>query len=290
MRKWLCPVALAAMLVPLVGGASNPAPTALDMARILMEQGGAIDQATIDQLFSTGVEGNMRIPPEHLGVAFYDKRSGEPLDRNEIRELMGAGPQDGAHQLLEMASDLGGGLPMENAQLRALLDAAFVASLRRPEDHFDVEFYDRRVGPTGRGGGVSGSTPNRVHAPAPAESVASERAETTHSSRYPPSLPDSLEALGVKLRSLGFEPQQRQGQMQIPVVVWGKQDEDFGKLADIAIAELADEGLVFEEMPDDPRAVQDGEWIVIYGMAWFTAISPAIAREMEGYMAEVFPR
>ncbi|MBK1728038.1 hypothetical protein CKO14_01375 [Halorhodospira halophila] len=135
--------------------------TGLDVLEFFLSASQPMDNERAQALFGAAVASNMRVPPEHLGVAFHDRRTGGALDPQEVRELIGPVRQDGARQLIHSVSALFAGyMPMAPDQLELLLDAAFVASLRRPPPHIDVEFYDRRHGPTGLGGGVSGRVPD----------------------------------------------------------------------------------------------------------------------------------
>ncbi len=142
--------------------------TALDIMEMFTIHQGGVDRDFIDRLFGASVMSNMNIPAEHLRVAFYDADTGRRMNRREIRELVGDTPHDGTVELLFMAEGLApGGLPMEVSQLVALMDASYIASMRRPPP-IDVEFYDVRCGPKGRlGGGVSGYTPREPCASAP---------------------------------------------------------------------------------------------------------------------------
>ena len=143
---------LAATLVLAVGptALAGQQPSPFDAARILLQQQGQVDAETVTDIFAAGVTANMQIPPEYIGVAFYDERTGEPLDPQEIRALMGAVRQDGARELVEFALALApGGLPLPPEQLEPLIDAAFIASMRNPPDHISIEYYDVRRGPTG---------------------------------------------------------------------------------------------------------------------------------------------
>lgn len=128
--------------------------TALDLVGVLSSGGDYRD------ILERSLTANTRVEPEHLGVAFYNTETGGRLDRNEIRELMGPVRQDGAYQLMALAVQFSGdSLPYNAEQLELLLDAAFMASMRRPPQHISIEYYDVREGPTGIGGGVSGRVP-----------------------------------------------------------------------------------------------------------------------------------
>jgi len=154
------------ILVAMAGSAHASEPpqefrTGIDVLEFFVNASQPMDHERAQELFGAAVASNMRVPPEHLGVAFHDRRTGGSLDPVEIRELIGPVRQDGARQLIHTISAfMPGMLPMEPGQLELLLDAAFVASLRRPPPYIDVEFYDVRHGPTGLGGGVSGRVPD----------------------------------------------------------------------------------------------------------------------------------
>lgn len=129
--------------------------TALDLVGVLTSGGD------YREILERSLTANTRVEPEHLGVAFYNTETGGRLDRNEIRELMGPVRQDGAYQLMALAVQFSGNsLPYNAEQLELLLDAAFMASMRRPPQHISIEYYDVREGPTGIGGGVSGRVPD----------------------------------------------------------------------------------------------------------------------------------
>ncbi len=190
-------------------------PTALDVAQILIQSGGSLDEETINRIFSTAFGANMRIPPEHMGVIFYDSQSGAELDHQKVRELIGPVRQDGTRELLEIAAMLAGDrLPMELDQLTLLMDAAFIASMRRPPENIDIEFYDRRHGPTGKpGGGVSGRVPD-------------EMTRSPIEPQKPPadpytSVPDTVEELARHVRSLGLNPPPRANKVTFVVPLIG---------------------------------------------------------------------
>lgn len=131
------------------------AATAFELVGMLNSGGNYTD------ILERSLTANTRVEPEYLGVAFYNTKTGNQLDRNEIRELMGPVRQDGAYQLMVWAVELSGHrLPYDSDQLELLLDAAFMASMRRPPEHISIEYYDVREGPSGVGGGVSGRVPD----------------------------------------------------------------------------------------------------------------------------------
>ncbi|WLD58583.1 hypothetical protein NFC81_02020 [Salinispirillum sp. LH 10-3-1] len=159
------------------------APSVFDPARLLMQGQNSLSQSDVEEILGSAIAANIRVPAEHLGVAFYDMRSGQAFDRTEIRALMGAVRQDGAYELLAMVEQLTGGrLPLALEQLQDLMDAAYLASMRNPPAYIDIEFYDRRTGPTGIGGGVSGSTPEWQPSP-PSSSKSQSRKQRLRDSR-----------------------------------------------------------------------------------------------------------
>ena len=164
MNRIILSLMLCALLLAASDHNANPRPTAFDVARILTESGGSINEETINRLFEGAFEANMRIPPAHMGVVFFDRRTGRELEHQKVRELIGPVRQDGTEELLRMAASIAGDrLPLEVDQLILLMDAAFIASMRVPPDHIDIEFYDRRHGPSGQpGGGVSGRVPDEL--------------------------------------------------------------------------------------------------------------------------------
>lgn len=146
--------------------AAAPPPTVLDLIPLL-HGGEAEPQELADRLLAQGVLANMRVPPEHLRVAFTDSRTGEPLTRDDRRHILGQSRQDAAWQLIEQVFELfpvPGGFSTET--LLDLFDAAALASMRRPPPYLQIEFYDERTGPGGSGrGGVSGEVPDFVYQP-----------------------------------------------------------------------------------------------------------------------------
>lgn len=143
----------------------SKAPTALDVMKLLM-QGSLEAGIDSEQIFTTGVLANMRIPPEHLRVAFIDTRSGEPVSRDDRRHILGQSRQDGAHEILRLAASQFNLPGFELDVLIDLFDAAALASMRRPPQHVSIEFYDQRSGPEGsQRGGISGQTPDYVFTP-----------------------------------------------------------------------------------------------------------------------------
>ncbi len=151
--------------------ARTPQPVANPLGVLaLFSQTAALAPGLVNQLLGAGFEAQMQIPPEHLGVKFWDLRTGQEIDRQEIRNLVGVGNHAALLQLWQAAEQLSPGqLPLTVAQLMDITDAAYIGSLMQPPVHIDIEYYDTRHGPTGKGGGASGSTPAAPLPPVPAE-------------------------------------------------------------------------------------------------------------------------
>ncbi len=255
MKSFLRGCLCAAALVVTPMAPANQGPTALDLVEILAGHSGPMDPETLDMLFSTAFTANMRVPPEHLGVAFHDKRTGEALDRNEIRELMGPVRQDGAYQLFRHAAPLlQGRLPVELEQLELLMDAAFIASMRQSPEHIDIEYYDRRTGPTGSGGGVSGRVPDQ-----PTE------APEVQTTEPPDSLPADRDEMLELLKTIDFgvAVDEIEG-LLYPMVVWGRAAEDIDTQIKEYVQDASEIGLHIQEVVGEPHVVLEDGWIIVY--------------------------
>lgn len=197
------------LCMPVVASASSP--NALTIAEQFMQG------ASPEQILLSAIEANTRVDPEFLAVKFYDSRTNSVLDRHEIRELMGPVRQDGAYQMMAIALSLSEArLGLQQAQLEQLLDAAFIASMRRPPEHISIEFYDVRTGPTGAGGGVSGSVPETIYKP---EKPSPETPDIKLDNQLLASvLPDSDAELLVLFRQLNVGAERRPGQVAVPLI------------------------------------------------------------------------
>lgn len=254
-----------ALMWPAAAKADTRPLTALDMAEILMQSQGTLDQDTIVELLTGGVTANMRVPPEHLGVAFWNSQTGARLDRQEIRELMGPVRQDGALQLLDIALSMSGDrLVLDGEQLELLLDAAFMASMRRPPEHISIEYYDRRQGPTGQGGGVSGRVPDP-----PAGGVESESVPQSPTAGEPESLPASEAEFLARLNSFGFALEERPGRYLFPIVFWTREAEEMESLFAEQVAELSAMGFEFDGLMDSEVVADDDGWVIVYALGHF---------------------
>ena len=275
-------LALFSLLITLnsyADGEQSSAPGPLDAAGILLESGGSLNSELIGELFGTAFAANMQVEPEHLGIAFYDKRNGKPLDRREIRELMGAIRQDGAYEILELVAPLLAPLGVDTQQLQSLLDAAFIASMRRPPGHIDIEFYDRRHGPSGRGGGISGSTPD--------PSRPRTRTEPEALPGRPAHLPADEQALVAKLNSLGLQAPAREGKLIFPLMVWGHKEDDFQALTEAYLEEARQLGLEFHGLASDPHEDHRDNWVVIYALGYFSTTDAELASEINELMRDI---
>ncbi|MFV8834930.1 hypothetical protein ACNSTU_08175 [Aquisalimonas sp. APHAB1-3] len=281
MRKRVMGVCLAATLGAGVtavsaSGAEDRPLTALGGVELLMS--GADYEVILDHLLTA----NIGVEPEHLGIAFHNAETGERLDRQEVRELMGPVRQDGAYELLGLATEFtGGALPYTQAQLELLMDAAFVASMRQPPDHISVEYYDTRTGPTGVGGGVSGRVPER------AESTPPEEPARLSPESYRPATEAEVIA---HFERLNVRVPQRPGYVVLPLMA-GAADEDALDAAlerEIARAEAAFD-VRFEEriaklIDVSPDGVQRVSMI-----GYYTAeedVLRALEEEMDGMFYE----
>ncbi len=189
--------------------ANQPATNALDVMQIFLQ-----DPANANAVFDGAFTANMRVPPEHLRVKYYDTRSGSELDRQQIREQMGAVQQDGAYALIRLAMPL---LPaaqgLTEDVLQDLIDAAFIASMRNPPPHISIEFYDQRTGSSGVGGGVSGRTPIAIYQ-TPATEIAPQQSTK-------PEI-DSYEWIKQRYQKLDIALNHQPGLVAIPIYGYGQ--------------------------------------------------------------------
>lgn len=151
---------LIAALAVFSGGvaAENKPPNPLDMMQMMSTY--LSGEVSPKQLFDMGVEGNMRVPMQHLGVRFVDLRTNKPMNRDDIAQILGNARQDGAHDLI-LQTLTTFSIPQVNPETMIdIFNAAALASMRVPPEYIDIEFYDKRVGFKGKsGGGISGSVP-----------------------------------------------------------------------------------------------------------------------------------
>ncbi|WP_114417996.1 hypothetical protein [Marinospirillum perlucidum] len=215
------------------------------------------------EVFTRQFTSYIGVAPEHLGVAFWDSRTGEPLDAREIRELMAPFRQDSAYQLLLAAQHLSAQqLPLQTGQLQRLVDAAFLASMRQPPEHISVEFYDRRQGPSGRGGGVSGRVPDKRRQTNAALSQPSSNPER------PPGFPISEETLIQNFSDRGFTAEPREGLLLFPLVVWGRTPAQLEAHYRSQLATLAAEGADLGGLAGLPQTTSEGEWQLLYQLIY----------------------
>ena len=254
-------------------------PTALDVMQMFTANQGQLDSAAIDALLGTAISANMRIPAEHIGVAFYDTRTNTPLDRAKVREEMGPVRQDGAYELLQMASQLGGGrLPLDKEQLEALMDAAFISSMRNPPEHISVEFYDRRTGPVGQGGGVSGRVPDRIRA---VQEVSSESSPANDIDVPAEALYDAGKIID-KVLELQLDTTAREGSVLVPVLYWGRNEDELARTFAEYYDELRSMDLYFsranDPFSDISRLPREDDLQVYFGLAWVSGDEDAMER------------
>lgn len=207
--------------------ASQPDPqrplTALDMAGLFAQ--GGIDA---NEILRQSIYSHMRIEPEYLGVAFYNTETQELVDPEIFRELTGHMNQDGIIQLIDLAVGASNEKqPFNQTQLLQLLNAAFIASMVKPEP-ISIEFYDTRIGPTGRGGGVSGRTPTDIAQVT--EAIKQAQTDKPAQTFNPYSAHQRFELLGKvlpkteqglleMLKALEINAQPRPGLIVLPIIV-----------------------------------------------------------------------
>lgn len=277
MKSVICSLFFIAVLfLSLPAQASERPLTALDIAELLIQNQGQLDDSTVMAILSQGIESNMRVEPEHLGVAFWDSRTGSRVDRQEIRELIGPVRQDGAWQVLDMALSLSGDrLLLDAEQLQLLMDAAFIASMRRPPQHISIEYYDRRQGPTGQGGGVSGRVPETTY------SAPSEPAHTPEPTGRPDSLPASEDELLIIFADLGFTAEDLPNLYLFPMITWAPNAEQLEAEFENDVTGLQELGFRLQELTDDPVIQQDGDWLVLYALGQFQATDAIEESDLE---------
>lgn len=226
--------------------AEQPPRHALDVMQIFLQ-----DPSDANAVFDGAFTSNMRVPPEHLRVKFYDTRTGGELSRQEVREEMGAVRQDGAYEVIRMAMSL---MPatqkLSEAVLQDLIDAAFIASMRNPPKHFSIEFYDQRTGPSGIGGGVSGRTPTEIY-------QAPDQAETSVAQAGPEV--DSYEWIKTRYQQLEMPLNHQPGLVALPVYGYGITKSVSEQMRQEQITELSEMlGLEFVKIEDEQTVIEDG--------------------------------
>lgn len=160
----LCIIFLVAALAVFSGGvaAENKPPNPLDMMQMMSTY--LSGEVSPQQLFNMGVEGNMRVPMQHLGVRFVDLRTNKPMGRDDLGQVLGNSRQDWSHDLIRQTLATFAVPQVDPDTLIDIFNAAALASMRVPPEYIDIEFYDKRVGYQGKkSGGISGSVPNKVY-------------------------------------------------------------------------------------------------------------------------------
>lgn len=229
------------------------AQTAFDVAELFIQGGSP------DEILKRAIEANTRVEPAYLGIKFYNADTNTPLAQNEVRELMGPIRQDSAYQAIAMAVAFSNNsLALNQSQLETLVDAAFIATMRRPPEHISIEFYDTRVGPSGEGGGPSGRVPDTIYRGAEEEVASSDSDLPANAKRATPEpvsdslraakreshelvtdlLPDTDEELLTLFRGLGVQAEHRPGYIALPVVVAGRSEDVLGTVLDAVRDEL----------------------------------------------------
>lgn len=187
--------------------------------------------ASSDEVFNAAARAQMRVEPQYLGIVYYHAKTGEAIEADAIRDMLGAFGYDGARQLLQIAFSLNPNFTaFSQQQVEQILDAAALASIQRLPIPIDIEFYDTRTGPTGHGGGgISGRVPD--NASTHNHQAVSTQAETNAADRFNPDdpyhrealisqvLPDSEEAMLDLMRELGVRVTPKEGLVAFVIVV-----------------------------------------------------------------------
>ncbi|MEN3159734.1 hypothetical protein ABC502_15245 [Alkalimonas sp. NCh-2] len=192
--------------------------TPFDIAELLVQG------ASADEIFQRAVGSTIRVEPEYLGVRFYNTNTNTELANDDIRVLMGPLRQDGAYQVIEIALALSSNrLGLNQSQLEQLVDAAFIATMRRPPEYISIEFYDTRVGPAGTGGGSSGRVPDALYSEAGVK-VTDSQSESFHQAIQESHelvaslLPVAEDELRNLLRALDIKIERRDGYIALPAM------------------------------------------------------------------------
>ena len=245
---------------------------AFDVVQRLLQSSGPLDSEDIAEIFGLAVESNIRVPPEHIGVAFHDSRTGEAVAPEEIRALLGPVRQDGAAEIWDWVGDMfGAHLNMNTEQLRLLMDAAFLASMRNPPQHISVEFYDRRQGPSGTGGGVSGSVPEGRPAPEPEPRLDSRG-------------PGDLDELADAIREQGMTAGPREGHLLLPLFWVGRDEPELEAEFRELLVDLSDLGLYLStmEIVESALVPLDDGFAMVLALAYIRGDQAVMERLSEG--------
>ena len=253
----------------LVHATNEPPRHALDIIQMFLQNP---DDA--NALFEGAFTSNMGVPPKYLGVKFYDLRTGREMDRQEIREELGAVRQDGAYELIRIAMQLiPASYDLTEDTLQDLMDAAFLASMRRPPKYISIEYYDTRVGATGQGGGVSGRTPAEIYQPE------AELESNSAAIDYSP-IDESYEALKAKYQSLKLELNHPENQVALPIYAFGKTQQALKTNLIFAIEE-ATNVLDLEFIDYGKREFeQSGDYQVMYAVGYFSG-QPEVLEQLK---------
>lgn len=269
--KTLNSVVLASLvwLPGLVHATNEPPRHALDIIQMFLQNP---DDAAA--LFEGAVTSNMRVPPKYIGVKFYDLRTGREMDRQEIREELGAVRQDGAYELIRIAMQLiPASYELSEETLQDLMDAAFLASMRMPPKYISIEYYDTRVGASGKGGGVSGRTPVEIHH---AETESELNLDEVNSSP----IDENFEGLKAKYQSLKLELNHPKNQVALPIYAYGKTQQALKTNLIFAIEDVTN-ALDIEFVDYGKREFeQSGDYQVMYGVGYFSG-EPEVLEQLK---------
>ncbi|MBE0494119.1 MAG: hypothetical protein IBX48_07230 [Thiomicrospira sp.] len=253
----------------LVLATNEPPRHALDIIQMFLQNP---DDA--NALFEGAFTSNMRVPPKYLGVKFYDLRTGREMDRQEIREELGAVRQDGAYELIRIAMQLiPASYDLTEETLQDLMDAAFLASMRMPPKYISIEYYDTRVGASGKGGGVSGRTPVEIHQP---ETESKSNLGAVDNSP----IDESYEGLKSKYQTLKLELKHPENQVALPIYAFGETQQALKTNLIFALEDVTS-ALDIEFIDYGKREFeQSGEYLIMYGVGYFSG-EPQILEQLK---------
>lgn len=142
--------------------AETKPPNPLDMMQMMSTYLNG--EVSSQQLFDMGVEANMRVPMQHLGVRFVDLRNNQAMSHEDLGQVLGNSRQDWSYDLIRQTLATFAVPQVDPDTLIDIFIAAALASMRVPPEYIDIEFYDKRVGYQGKkSGGISGSVPDKVY-------------------------------------------------------------------------------------------------------------------------------
>lgn len=264
--------------------------TPFDVAELLVQG------ASADEIFQLAVGSTIRVEPEYLEVRFYNTDTNTELANDEIRALMGPLRQDGAYQVIEIALALSSNrLGLNQSQLEQLVDAAFIATMRRPPEHISIEFYDTRVGPSGAGGGPSGRVPNALYSEAEMKAADSQSESFNQAIQESHELVASLlpateDELRNLLRVLDIKTERRDGYIALPAMAAARSKDRLEHILNAKRTELEVQFGVYHIEHIDWHMSEPSPGVFFMIEVGYYAGPAATLRELEREMDAVFYR